>query len=118
MNKYIILFVLLILFILFIKNNKINDDVEYFSSKKLDVAIIVEPRKHKYLVPVVLNFIEKLSDDVKIQIFHGNKNLEYIKSNFEKYIENGKIILTNLKVDNLDINQYSDLLKVQNFGII
>ena len=51
--------------------------------KKLDVAVIVEPREHEYLVPVVLNIIENVPKYTKIYIFHGSKNLNFIKTHFE-----------------------------------
>lgn len=80
-------------------------------------GIIIEPRKHKALYFVLNNFLENLSNSWKIIIFHGNKNEDYIK----KIINNklikfkNRITLINLKVDNLTIKEYSNLLKTKDF---
>ena len=42
-------------------------------------AVIIEPRKHKALEFVLRNFIENLSDEWKILIFHGRQNKEFIQ---------------------------------------
>ena len=111
---YIITLVLLLIILVYIikKNNNIQEN---FTEKKLDVAVIVEPREHKYLIPVILNFIENLPQDTKIQIFHGTKNLEFIKKNLKKHLDSGKIILSNLNVDNLIRKNYSYLLTTTSF---
>lgn len=82
------------------------------SSKYIDIAVIVEPRKHKNLKSVVKNIIENLKD-VKVQIFHGNLNKDFILSELKEYINN--IILINIKKDNLTIREYSNMLLTKNF---
>jgi hypothetical protein len=78
-------------------------------------AIIVEPRKHRALLFVLNNFLENLSNDWNIIIFHGNLNLEFINdiinNNLDQYKQ--RISLVNLGVDNLKINEYNDLF-IQN----
>lgn len=78
----------------------------------MNTAIIVEPRCHKALPFVLENFLENLSDDWNIIIFHGNLNLEYvldiINTRLDKYKD--RISLINLHVDNLTQKEYSDLL--------
>jgi hypothetical protein len=106
----IIILILLILF-LFIISKKEN----FINNKKLDTAVIVEPRKHNKLIPVVKNFIENLPENTIIQIFHGTKNLELIKNGLGKYIKSGKIILNNLNKENLTINEYNILLTSEDF---
>ena len=76
MTIYLILLLILLLFFLY-KSNK-----EGFKSDKLDIAVIVEPRQHKFLVPVVKNIIKNVPEYTKIQIFHGTDNLHYIKKHF------------------------------------
>ena len=88
---------------------------ESFDNQKLDMAVIVEPREHKYLIPVVNNVIDNVPKDTKIQIFHGTKNLDYIKTHFKSHIQSNKIILTNLNVENLTLSQYSNLLTSKSF---
>jgi len=105
---YIIVSVILIVILLdlFIFSNKKN---------KLDVAVIVEPRKHKHLVKVVKNIIENVPKYTTVQIFHGTTNEEFVKYEFERYIKSGKVVLVNLNVDNLDIEKYSELLTSTDF---
>lgn len=102
---YIYLLFLFLFFIFFFQ----------YRNKKLDVAVIVEPREHKYLVPVVHNVIENVPTYTKIQIFHGSKNLDFIKTHFDKQIKSNKIILTDLKVENLSIEKYNLLLTSREF---
>lgn len=111
---YIITLVLLLIILVYIikKNNNIQEN---FTEKKLDVAVIVEPREHKYLIPVILNFIENLPQDTKIQIFHGTKNLNFIKKNLKKHLDSGKIILSNLGKKNIDRKYYSDMFTSSDF---
>ena len=44
------------------------------------VALIIETRKHKALPFVLKSVMNKLSEDWKLQIFHGTDNIDYIKS--------------------------------------
>lgn len=87
----------------------------HYRKKKLDVAVIVEPREHEYLVPVVLNIIENVPKYTKIYIFHGSKNLNFIKTHFEEQIKLNKIILIDLEVENLTIKEYNLLLTSRDF---
>ena len=82
------------------------------ASKYIDIAVIVEPREHSKLKIVVKNIIENLKD-VKVQIFHGNLNKDFILSELCNNIDN--IILTSLNKDNLTIREYSDMLLTKNF---
>ncbi len=82
------------------------------ASKYIDIAVIVEPRKHNKLKLVVTNILENLKD-VKVQIFHGNLNKEFILSELSEDIDN--IILTNLNKDNLTIREYSNMLLTKKF---
>lgn len=78
-------------------------------SSYLYTAIIVEPRKHKALQFVLQNFLENLSDEWKIIIFHGSENVDYVKD-IVREISNDRIIkLVNLNVDNLNNQTYSQL---------
>ena len=47
------------------------------ASKYIDIAVIVEPRKHNKLKLVVTNILENLKD-VKVQIFHGVRTTIYL----------------------------------------
>ena len=72
-------------------------------------AIIVEPRKHRALQFVLQNFLENLSDEWNIIIFHGSENVDYVKD-IVTQISNERITkLVNLNVDNLNSQAYSKL---------
>jgi hypothetical protein len=79
-------------------------------------AIIVEPRKHKALSFVLNNFCKNLSNDWNFIIFHGNLNIDYITDIINGELSNHKhrISLLNLHVDNLTIQDYSNLF-INNF---
>jgi len=110
----ILIILILILFFLLLINNLFLTE-KFTQKEKLDVAVIVEPREHKYLIPVVLNFIENLPKETPIQIFHGTKNISFIKKGLNEYIESGKIRMTNLDRENLSIKDYNNLLTSKNF---
>lgn len=86
-------------------NNKI------LSEKK--AAIIVEPRKHKLLAPVLKNFNARLDSSWDMYIFHGNSNKEYVEESVADIIkyDKRKIILKSLNTDNLSAEQYNKLFK-------
>ena len=45
-----------------------NNKKDGFTSERLDVAVIVEPREHEFLVPVINNIIDNVPEYTKIQI--------------------------------------------------
>jgi hypothetical protein len=77
----------------------------------IDIAVIVEPRNHEYLIPVINNILRN-TDNIKIQIFHSILNENILK---ETYKENSRIIYTKLRQTNLTIPQYNILLTSTNF---
>jgi len=97
-----------------------NSNIEYYKDNNdlIDLtAVIVEPREHKALPFVLKNVLENLPSNSKIMIFHGNKNLNYIKKNIKEQLKKyeNRIILNNLNVDNLDILRYNKLLTSADF---
>ena len=106
--------IIFILFVFLVLNNSFFNE-KFTQKEKLDVAVIVEPREHKYLIPVVLNFIENLPNETQIQIFHGTKNINFIKNGLNEYIKSGKIKMTNLGKENLLIKDYNNLLTSKKF---
>ena len=119
----IVLFVIFELILIFLliyiltKKKKIqNNDLEIKNNKrKLDVAVIVEPRKDKMLIKVIKNYLKLLPNETKIQIFHGTKNKKFINKYFKKEIDSNKICLSNLKIKNLNIKEYNRLLTSEDF---
>ena len=75
-------------------------------------AIIVEPRKHAALKFVLLNFLNNLSDDWGIVIYHGNLNIEFVSNiihSFDETQQTRIVKLVNLNVDNINRDQYTAL---------
>lgn len=82
------------------------------------IAVIVEPRKHKNLVNVILNFNSILPDDWKIKLFHGNTAYDFVmNSELKDLYDSNKLLLQNLDVDNLNALTYSDLFKTKKFWL-
>ena len=75
-------------------------------------AVIIEPRLHQYLEPVINNMIRNLPDETIIYIFHGILNIHLLQS---KYGNNQKIKLINLNVKNITIREYSNMLTSVDF---
>jgi hypothetical protein len=82
---------------------KINDTNKF--------CVIIEPRKHFQLLPVIRNFMSLLKTWGLI-IYHGTENENFIK---EKCKEYDNIYFENLNVPNLNIDEYSNLLSDPNF---
>ena len=81
-------------------------------------AIIIEPRPHKALEFVLTNFIQNLSNEWSIIIFHGNKNIEFVNNavnTLGKKMNTRIINIVNLNVDNLNSQTYSDLFLTESF---
>jgi hypothetical protein len=78
----------------------------------IDIAVMVEPRLHEYLKPVIENMIR--NTDIPILIFHSKDNEEFLKNTFSSFINN-KILLTKLRQTNLTIKQYNMLLTSKSF---
>ncbi len=77
----------------------------------IDIAVMVEPRNHEYLIPVINNILRN-TDNIKIQIFHSELNENILK---ETYKDNNRLIFTKLRQNNLTIPQYNILLTSKNF---
>jgi hypothetical protein len=74
-------------------------------------AVIVEPRSHRALELVLLNFNRNLDDNWSFLIYHGNNNEQFIKDiirNNDTFTTR-TIQLVSLNVDNLSISDYNKL---------
>jgi hypothetical protein len=71
-----------------------------------NVAIIVEPRKHKYLLGVIKNVMTNLDESWNLHIFGSDNNEEYIKNNIL-----GNFKFTNLQINDLNNTSYSLLFQ-------
>lgn len=111
LNYIIIIFLLFVMYIIY------NVNYEMFTDREKYTAIIIEPREHKALEYVLNNFLDNLSDEWSIILFHGNKNIDYINKILDKMVQSKRerITLINLKVDNLTISEYSKLFTQKSF---
>jgi hypothetical protein len=78
-------------------------------------AIIIEPRKHNALDFVLHNVCSCLSNDWKIILFHGIKNVDFSSEIVQKnnnLFEN-KINMVQLPISNLNSYEYSELLSTK-----
>lgn len=76
----------------------------------IDVAVMVEPRLHEYLKPVIDNMLRNLKSTTPIQIFHSSINIDFLKLHYTDHIVSGKLKLSMLRQTNLTIKQYNQLL--------
>lgn len=96
----------------YIENIKIKGIIEV-QNQSINNCIIVEPRNHRYLEKIIYKFAEFLGHKFQFQIFHGNNNVGLINNIKNNKIKNLKSF--NLDIENLTINEYSDLLKSEIF---
>jgi hypothetical protein len=79
-------------------------------------AVIIEPRPHALLIPVIQNFMAKLPHEWKFQLVHGTANEEFLRqSDLCAVIESGKLTLRPLEGDDLNMLEYNKLLTSTKF---
>lgn len=76
--------------------------------------VIVEPRAHPLLEPVIKNFHETMPTEWDLYVFHGKSHAEFA-ANATKGIQGRKVILKALEMDNLTANQYNELFLRKKF---
>jgi hypothetical protein len=80
----------------------------------IDIAVMVEPRLHEYLISVIQNVIR--NTDIPIVIFHSKDNEDILKKTFSINPQiNSRIHLYKLRQTNLTIKQYNILLTSLDF---
>lgn len=85
-------------------------NIPYFTDK---YCVIVEPREHKHLVPVIKNFMFLLQNKGwGLIIFHGADNEHFIQSALKDW---KNVHYVNINVSNLTLYRYNYLLLSSNF---
>jgi len=75
------------------------------------VAVIVEPRKHKYLIPVIKQVMSKFDNTWNLRIFGSDMNETYVKENIK-----GNYEFINMGINDLiSPDAYSLLLQSKHF---
>ena len=66
----------------------------------IEIAVMVEPRLHLYLKPVIDNMLRNLTENIPIQIFHSSLNENFLNENYRELIDNPKTtILSKIGTD-------------------
>ena len=81
-------------------------------SKALFHGVIVETREHPNLIPVIESFL--VNTDMKIQIFHGEENEEFVKTNLAEY-EDTRLEFVRLPITTLNAAHYNALMMSKEF---
>lgn len=72
------------------------------------VGLIIEPREHRNLIPVLRKFLKKLPELENIYVFHGIENQKMMEEEFG--LEHPRIIMVPLGRDNITIPHYNYLM--------
>lgn len=70
-------------------------------------ALIVEPRVHHALPIVVRNILRNLGPSWPVQIYHGIQNEKWVKETFREEIQEKRVFLTKIMVNNLTLRDYN-----------
>lgn len=96
--------------------NQFNLPEYYFQnipSTTSKYCVIVEPREHPFLIPVIKNFMFLLQHKgYGLIIFHGTKNESFVKTALEGW---PNVKYHNLNTPNLTLTEYNDLYKSISF---
>jgi hypothetical protein len=117
----VVAFVMLSLVVLFLtKNPHFEENVAvsfgepYGALGSSDGALlIVEPREHPLLGPVIHEFSQRVPPDWVLYVAHGTENAEYARAATEGL--DRRVVFLPLHVDNLSADQYNRLFKTPEF---
>ena len=81
-----------------------------------NAMVIVEPRKHKLLQPVIENFHKNMEETWDLYVFHGKSHAKHAKAAVKNIKSNSRnVYLKPLDVDNLNVKEYNFLFKQASF---
>ena len=90
-----------------------DDNFQFITNDTDKYCVIVEPRDHPLLIPVIQNFMYLLQKKSwGLIIFHGNKNGPMLKDKMANW---KNVNYINIGVDNLTPNEYNKLMINQYF---
>lgn len=98
-----------------IKAGKFTISIDETYNMMDKIAVIVEARADEFLLKILEHFIEQLDNTWKIQLFHGLLNKNMINTGMASVISEGRLILTEIAVNNLSRTDYSQLLLTKEF---
>lgn len=74
-------------------------------------AVIVEPRKHRFLYRVIKHFMEHLDSKIPFFLYYGKGHFKFVYDYFHREIHSKKLTIIELAVSNLTFSEYNRLLK-------
>ena len=89
--------------------------VEKFASKTRRAMIIVEPRPHPLLGPIIRNFDTRIPKEWDLYVFHGPSHAAYANESTRGVSPNRRTFLKALDTDNLTADEYNTLFKSAQF---
>jgi len=98
--------------------NAIGDDLYEINVLPDQIlGVIVETRPHENLYYVIQNFIN--CTGLRVQLFHGNNNLDFIMSSeIKRLIANKQVFLTPLNLSTLTASYYNSLFLSESFWLM
>eukprot|EP00667_Euglena_gracilis_P018911 EG_transcript_20167 len=66
----------------------------------LDTAVLLEPRRHPLLIPILDRMLYHLPPPTVFQVFHGNTSGELLNTTYWSLIQRGRMVLVPLNVSN------------------
>jgi hypothetical protein len=115
-NILFVLYGILIISVIYLYfSYRYYNQVEGFETPKSQNAmLIVEPRSHKLLEPIIKNFDQEMDSSWDLYVGHGKSHGEFVKKITDQ-IKKRKVYLINLDTDNLTADEYNTLFKDKNF---
>ena len=95
------------------KFNKSDEHFQNIPRNTNKFCVMVEPRKHNALIPVMKNFMYMLQKkNYGLIVFHGPRNEKFVKYQLKNW---KNVIFVDLGVDNLTIEKYNNIYTSQEF---
>lgn len=93
------------------KNLEQNNQIHVDDLARDNVAVIVEPRKHPLLIPIIRTVMALLDDSWNLTVFHGTENAEYIR----KGLPGWRFRMISMGVPNISADEHNKLLITTKF---
>eukprot|EP00667_Euglena_gracilis_P005514 EG_transcript_5554 len=77
----------------------------------LDTAVLVEPRRHPLLVPIIDRMLHQLPRSTFFQVFHGSTSLALLNATYQSLIVSGRMELIPLNVTNGGPNMLNYMMR-------
>ena len=110
-----ILLALLVAILLYFYTRTLQENFQNVENPpKPHAIVIVEPRKHKVLQPIIELFDQRMDPKWDLYVFHGSTNAEYAKQSIQN-VKHRNTYLHSIGTDNLTADKYNALFRKQTF---